>query len=194
MKYIKNNCLFLGTDDEDVEKNLYKILRNVQVCFPLDKKKMEELYKDIEIDEENKHENNLNLDSKYIYQLQLLPNDDYKILQEIIQYVKDHGTKKLKICLSKKKDKITKLKLINEYPNSRKSGVTELDRKLHRWPEFIVENKKGISLHDIIISVYKLKRSKFTLKEYMYEINEFYLLNSANEHEITMVITFACGL
>ncbi|AGC01634.1 hypothetical protein H012_gp831 [Acanthamoeba polyphaga moumouvirus] len=64
----------------------------------------------------------------------------------------------------------------------------------HRWPEFIVENKKGINLHDIIISVYKLKRSKFSLNEYMYEINEFYLLNYATEHEITMVITFICGL
>nr|AEX63226.1 hypothetical protein mv_R1024 [Moumouvirus Monve] len=194
MKHIKNNCLYLGSDEEDIEKNLYKILRNIQVCFPLDKEKMGKLYENIEIDKENIYENNWNQDGKYIYQLHLLPNDDYRILEEIIQYVKENGTKKLKICLGKKKDKITKLKLINEYPNSRGSKITELDRKLHRWPEFIVENKKGINLHDIIISVYKLKRSKFSLNEYMYEINEFYLLNYATEHEITMVITFICGL
>lgn len=194
MKYIQNNCLYLGADNKNIKKNLYKILRNIQVCFPLDKKKMEELYKDIEIDEENKYENNLNQDGKYIYQCNLLPNDDYKILQEIIQYVKENGTKKLKICFGKKKDKITKLKLINEYPNSRGSKITELDKKLHRWSEFIVENKKGISLHDIIISIYKLKRSKFTLNEYVYKINELYLLNFADGHEITMVITFICGL
>ncbi|AGF85671.1 hypothetical protein QJ854_gp111 [Moumouvirus goulette] len=193
MKYIKNNCLYLGSSDKDVKNDLYKILRNVQVCFPLDYERMEKIYKDVEIDQENKYVNNLNQDNKYIYKSELLPNDDYQILQEIIEYVKEYGTKKLKICLNGK-NKITKFKLINKYPNAYASQITELDKKLHRWSEFIVENKKGINLHDIIISVYKLKRSKFTLNEYMYKINEFYLLNYGNDHEVTMVITFISGL
>ena len=104
-------------------------------------------------------------DDKYIYgfkkkfnQLMLHGSkEQIRPVKKIHKYLIEHSPRELKIGDYKK------LVVCNDtnYINKSVNGVRCLDWKLHCWKEYKIKKNKGVSLHDLIIAVHKIKCHKF---------------------------------
>ena len=95
--------------------------------------------------------------------------DVIDVFRQIHEYVIENGARSVKI------DKCKRLEVINKSGvNSDTRGIRGLDWVLKFYPTFVVERRKGITLHDVIISCYKTKSHKFENNyECMWAIEDF---------------------
>ncbi|BCS83705.1 hypothetical protein QLL95_gp0418 [Cotonvirus japonicus] len=201
MKYIKNNHLDLGTKESIISKNLISVIGYIYDNFSLNYKKMEKLYENVEMDDDQNGPNPMT-DDKYIYKFKynydfMNGNEDTynkKLLKELNEYLTNESPKKLKL------EGIVKLTLMNDCGvNEDDRGTQPLDSKLHFWPEYVIYNDKNITFHDLIIASYKIKSHKFENWYEMYcsRLNEFYVLKNSDgkkiNKEILAVVAFDHG-
>ncbi|AAV50319.1 hypothetical protein [Acanthamoeba castellanii mimivirus] len=214
MKYIKNNVLDLGSKDSYIKFNLSTVIDYIYNQIPLDYAEMNKIYKNIctELDDSPEFQSNLTEDDEYVYKFneilkkcydeqemtkrKIFDPDflNYKLINELHIYLTKKSPKKLVI------KSINSIKLVNnEGVNTDINGTTNVDWKLHFWPEFTIQNSECLTLHDIIIACYKIKSHKF---ENWYELycnmfTEFYVFQNSNDKniwkEIFAVIKFDHG-
>ncbi|AVL95246.1 hypothetical protein ma859 [Moumouvirus australiensis] len=215
MKYIIDNYLDLGEKESEIYFNLESIIRYIYCQIPLDYNKMNEIYKDVQVDYcfdyirnnyiygEPKFISNEMEDNKYIYKFKyelkeicfLEEDNNIELIREIHQYLTEKSPKNLIL-----KD-IHTIKLINDDGNNEeKGGVRNLDWKLHFWPEYIISSEDDLKLHDLIIAAYKIKSHKFeTWFEMFSKINSndsiiwCFSKNKNKCKEITVVLDFDHG-
>lgn len=170
MTYIKHNKLSFGKKSDDIKKNMDDLFRFIYHAFSLDHDKMKPMYDHIKLT--NSHDRPFKSyeyeDGMYYYDYNgddTRPNDDYNnesFVQQIADYLSHKSPTELKIR------GITDV-FINNISglNEDTRGTKYLDWRLHFWEEYEVNNPEGITLHDLIIILYKIKSHKF---EYWYEL------------------------
>jgi len=183
-KYIKNNILNLGNTLGIIEHNMEKLLQYIYKQFPLNYDEMEKLYQDIQVpvdfddlDDEDRELNNyyrynlkfvnyMKEDDKYIYDFQddNFCQEDYDNDPFIIEL---HGFLSNKFLSNNSSSQLSIKKFKNmEFFNNCNGnkdarGVRYLDWRLHFWKKFIISRESGLTLDDIIVAAYKIKRHKF---------------------------------
>lgn len=129
------------------------------------------------------------IDCKYSYRLSSFydnrmpldsPNKELMLLLDT--YVRAYGTRKVKFM------NIHRLTVNNKYginPDTR--GTRVLDWKLMFHPTFTITNPRDITLHDLIIAVYKTKSHKFeNWYEAVIEVDNVVLKNGNLEFDLTV--------
>ena len=201
MIYIRNNKLFLGTKLKTIRDNLNDIIRYIYNYYGLDYEKMEKIYENIEynniIFENNLIENNLIEYNNLIFENNLIEDDKYVYKYYFFRICEDNDYKNKKLIGELhnylKLNNINKIKLINNSGmNKSLVGINNLDRKLHYWDQYIINNdKKSIRLHDLIISAYKIRSHKFYNDSEAYAgITELDINKNGLKKELIMVINF----
>ena len=175
--YIKKNTLSLGKENEQLT-NLNLLVSYIYYSCQLNHQKMLKLYQDLKVpvnydDEEDYDEDYrwelgfMNCTKKdhmyeYDFDLKFIIDDENEFIKEVREYLQNNETRKLKIAGA------TELVVYNNHGTYKTSrGVREMDWKLHFWPEFHVKKQNGISFHDMVIALYKVKSHKF---EHGYEM------------------------
>ena len=173
MEYIKNNVL----DIENLSKeDLKELIRYIYLQFPLDHDKMKELYDDVKVpisfDDTEKDDDdyrskltfisNDNPDYAYIYQFDPDLSQSYfgdcYFIKKLHKYLIKKSPRKLKL------GNLDQLSVHNVHPrgiNDDARGVRYMDWRLYFWRKYGIEKINGITLHDLIIAVYKVRSHKF---------------------------------
>ena len=104
-------------------------------------------------------------DDKYIYEFKKKLNllflhvskEEERLVKKIHKYLTECSPRELKIGEYKK------LVVYNDtnYINKSVNGVRCLDWKLHCWKKYIIKRNKGVTLHDLIIALHKIRCHKF---------------------------------
>ncbi len=185
MKYIKSNILYLGITEAQIKKNLDKLIRYIYNQLPLNHDQMKKYYKNVKVpvsfddhDKSNDYDtdyyrsevkfvNCKDKDNKYSYEfdneLCMSYYDDSPFIKTIHKYLTKRTPKKLKI------GDFTSLHMFNECGiNKDARGVRYLDWRLYFWPEYDIDKESVITLHDLIIAVYKIRSHKFENNYEMY--------------------------
>lgn len=214
-KYIRDDHMHIGKNMKKIKKNINTILYYIYTCIPLDYRTMTQIYSDtdnLDFECESEYDsgmewnptgnaktndfcNNDETDREYYYLDDNCTELDttygvynYRLINEIRTYLKNHSTKDLKL------KNVAKIKLLNTVGiNHNKRGTTPLDWKLHFWPEYAVcrHLHNEISFHDLIVAAYKIRSHKF---ENLYEHYEHGQVVNLKEGKYGFCIEFNAAM